>query len=178
MGSRVGQILALAVAVLAAGVAVALWVVRRANGDSRSDHQGGSPAPDAGGKPASWPLSTVRGSDTVRSRLSSHKDEFLCYELGMEMHRRRASRSDLDRLLDGREPVLAAPVLNLSVDGILWRQGELRVAVDLALDDLGIAHDGRDGEPTSGASAAIQSWARIEAARKFDVFAAGLGGPA
>ena len=104
----------------------------------------------------------------VRQRVETYRDEMLRYELGLERHRRRASRAVLQKLLAGQEEVIAMPILYLNSDKWRWNQQQLQEAVELALRglDLPIFSDIR--EPTTQAARACEQWAATEAKRRFD----------
>ena len=63
----------------------------------------------------------------------------LCYELRLERNRRGASGAVLQKLLAGREEVLAMPVLYLNSDEWRWEQQQLQEAVEAALGELDLS---------------------------------------
>ena len=104
----------------------------------------------------------------VRRRVETYRDEMLRYELRLERHRRRASRTVLQKLLAGQAEVIAMPILYLNSDEWRWNQQHLQEAVEVALRglDLPILSDIR--EPTNQAKRACEQWAATEAKRRFD----------
>ncbi len=104
----------------------------------------------------------------VQKRVETYRDEMLCYELYLERNRRRASRAVLQKLLAGREEVLAWPVLYLNSDEWLWEQQQLQEAVKVALDELDLSVPPDVREPTTQAARACEQWAVTEAKRLFD----------
>ena len=104
----------------------------------------------------------------VRRRVETYRDEMLRYELGLERHRRRASRTVLQKLLAGQEEVIAMPILYLNSDEWLWDQQQLQEAVELALRGLNLPVLSDIREPTNQAVRACEQWAATEAKRRFD----------
>ena len=104
----------------------------------------------------------------VQKRVETYRDEMLCYELYLERNHRRASRAVLQKLLAGREEVLAWPVLYLNSDEWLWEQQQLQEAVEVALDELDLSVPPDVREPTTQAARACEQWAVTEAKRLFD----------
>ncbi len=104
----------------------------------------------------------------VRKRVETYLDEMLCYELRLERNRRGASRAVLQKLLNGKEEVLAMPVLYLNSDEWRWEQQQLQQAVEAALGELGLSVPPDVREPTAQAAHACEQWAAAEAKRLFD----------
>ena len=104
----------------------------------------------------------------VRMRVERYRDESLCYQLGLERHRRNAPRDVLVGLLDGHEQVMSRPVLYLNSDKWKWDQQRLQDAVARALGDLGLDAPTGVREPTSQAERACDDWAVAKAKRQFD----------
>ena len=104
----------------------------------------------------------------VRRRVEIYRDEMLRYELGLERHRRRASRAVLQKLLAGQEEVIAMPILYLNSDEWRWKQQHLQEAVEVALRGLDLPILSGIREPTTQAARACEQWAATEAKRRFD----------
>jgi len=100
--------------------------------------------------------------------VETYLDEMLCYELRLERNRRGASRAVLQKLLNGKEEVLAMPVLYLNSDEWRWEQQQLQQAVEAALGELGLSVPPDVREPTAQAAHACEQWAAAEAKRLFD----------
>ena len=104
----------------------------------------------------------------VRQRVETYRDELLRYELGLERHRRQASRALLQKLLNGQEEVIAMPVLYLNSDKWRWNQQQLQEAVEVALRGLNLSVPPGIRRPTTQAARACEQWAATEAKRRFD----------
>ena len=104
----------------------------------------------------------------VQQRVETYRAEMLSYELRLERNRRGASRDVLQKLLAGREEVLAMPILYLNSDEWRWEQQQLQKAVKVALDELGLSVPPDVREPTTQAARACEQWAAAEAKRLFD----------
>ena len=104
----------------------------------------------------------------VQQRVETYRDEMLCYELRLERNRRGASRAVLQKLLAGREEVLAMPVLYLNSDEWRWEQQQLQEAVKVALSELELSVPPDVREPTIQAAHACEQWAETQAKRLFD----------
>ncbi len=104
----------------------------------------------------------------VRQRVETYRDEMLRYELRLERNRRGASRTVLQKLLAGREEVLAMPILYLNSEEWLWEQQQLQEAVEYALGELGLPVPPDIREPTTQAARACEQWAATKAKRLFD----------
>ena len=104
----------------------------------------------------------------VQQRVETYRDEMLCYELRLERNRRGASRAVLQKLLAGREEVLAMPVLYLNSDEWRWEQQQLQEAVEVALSELDLSVPPDVREPTTQAARACEQWAATQAKRLFD----------
>ena len=104
----------------------------------------------------------------VQQRVEAYRDEMLCYELRLERNRRGASRAVLQKLLAGREEVLAMPVLYLNSDEWRWEQQQLQEAVEVALGELDLSVPPDVREPTTQAERACEQWAATQAKRLFD----------
>ena len=104
----------------------------------------------------------------VQQRVETYRDEMLCYELRLERNRRGASRDVLQKLLAGREEVLAMPVLYLNSDEWRWEQQQLQEAVEAALGELDLSVPPDVREPTTQAARACEQWAATQAKRLFD----------
>ncbi|MDE2733551.1 MAG: hypothetical protein OXI72_04100 [Gemmatimonadota bacterium] len=100
--------------------------------------------------------------------METYRDEMLCYELRLERNRRGASRDVLQKLLAGREEVLAMPVLYLNSDEWRWEQQKLQEAVEVALSELDLSVPPDVREPTTQAAHACEQWAATQAKRLFD----------
>ena len=96
--------------------------------------------------------------------MRAHKDEFLRYELGVEVARRAEPMSVLDDLLAGADPVLAAPVLYLEKVTREWSPEQRQTAVHEALRALGLEAPDDLHDPRAQATTACQRWAKKEAA--------------
>lgn len=104
----------------------------------------------------------------VRERVERYRDELLRYQLGLERHRRNASRDALLRLLAGHEQVISHPILYLNSEEWKWDQQQLQDAVTRTLVELGLQVPTGVREPTSQAERACDEWAVAEAKRQFD----------
>ena len=104
----------------------------------------------------------------VRERVERYRDELLRYQLGLERHRRNASRDALLRLLAGHEQVISRPILYLNSEEWKWDQQRLQDAVTRTLVELGLQVPAGVREPTSQAERACDEWAVAEAKRQFD----------
>lgn len=104
----------------------------------------------------------------VRQRVETYHDEMLRYELGLERHRRQASRALLQKLLNGQEEVIAMPILYLNSDKWRWNQQQLQEAVEAALRGLNLSVPPGIRRPTTQAARACEQWAATEAKRRFD----------
>jgi len=103
----------------------------------------------------------------VTELVRAHRDAYLNYEIGLEVARHDASLSVRDALLDGAEPVLAAPVLELSEISRNLSSKELLNAVRTAIRELGLETMAESGGPRAQATSTCQRWARNEAASRF-----------
>ena len=104
----------------------------------------------------------------VRERVKRFRDELVRYELGLERHRRNASRDALLKLLAGHEQVMSCPILYLNSDEWKWDQQQLQDAVKRTLGELGLPVPTGVREPTAQAERACVEWAAAEAKRQFD----------
>ena len=104
----------------------------------------------------------------LHQAVSAHRDEYLRYEIGLEVSRRRLPLHLRDELLGGAPPVLAAPVLETSDCTANWPQTKVVSTLQAALDALGVHAEVTAREPRAETSAACQRWARDEARRRID----------
>ena len=107
-------------------------------------------------------------SSLVRERVERYRDELVRYELGLERHRRNASRDALLKLLAGHEQVMSRPILYLNSEGWKWDQQRLQDAVTRTLGELDLPVPTGVREPTAQAERACDDWAAAEAKRQFD----------
>ena len=107
----------------------------------------------------------------VLERVKAYRDEFLSYEIGLERHRRSASREALTKALalDNELPeVRSMPVLYLNSDEWIWDQQQLRRAVRDSVEELELVFPDNVNEPTAQAARACEQWAAVEARCRFD----------
>jgi len=107
-------------------------------------------------------------TDLVRA----HRDAYLNYEIGLEVARHDAPLNVRDALLDGAEPVLAAPVLVLSEISRNLSSEELRGMVTATLRELGLRPTDRRREPRVQVTTACQQWARGQAKNRYQIWLA------
>lgn len=115
---------------------------------------------------------TTNRCSFVRERVERYRDEMLRYEIGLERHRRNASREELDRVLDGAEAVNSMPILYLNSEEWMWEDSQLRIAVEGALNHFGLRIPADKMEPTRQAAQACEEWAAEEAKHRFDQLSA------
>ena len=120
--------------------------------------------PDGGGELPNWEVQC----SLVRERVERCRDELVRYELGLERHRRNASRDALLKLLAGHEQVMSRPILYLNSEEWKWDQQRLQDAVTRTLGELGLPVPTGVREPTAQAERACADWAAAEAKRQFD----------
>ncbi len=106
----------------------------------------------------------------VQERVERYRDEMLRYEIGLECHRRNASRDLLLKVLAGRGEVTSMPILYLNSEEWMWEASRLRKAVEFSLRQLGLSVPTDRNEPTAQAAHACEDWAVTEAKREFDEF--------
>ena len=106
----------------------------------------------------------------VKEQVNRYRDEMVRYEIGLERHRRNTSREVLMKVLGQRGEVTSMPILYLNTEEWVWDQSQLRKAVEVALNDLGLSVSGDHSEPTAQAAQACEDWAAKEAKRQFDKF--------
>ena len=149
-------------AVLAVGIAVFV-VVQRLRRD-KAKQEISAPSEPVG--------STSDQSLFVQEQVERYRDEMLCYQIGLERHRRNISREVLLEILAGRDEVMSMPILDLNNDDWIWKDQQLRKVVDFALSELllPVPTEVKDKEPTVQAARACEQWAAAEAKRQFDKF--------
>ncbi len=116
-------------------------------------------------------LPTRERCEFVRKRVEAYQNEMLSYEIGLERHRRNASREALmNALALGEElpKVESIPVLSLNSDEWVWDRQELRKAVCDSLKELKVPVPEDVNEPAAQAARACDRWAAAEAKRRFD----------
>ena len=99
----------------------------------------------------------------IKDVLQEHMENYLCYEIGIEVVRRGAPISVMDTLLDGSTPVLAAPVLELEELTQKWTTEKRQVGIREALRQLGLEAPADMPNPRRLATTACQRWAKREA---------------
>ena len=92
-----------------------------------------------------------------------HQAEYLRYEIGLEVARQDQSSLVRNALLNGSEPLYAAPVLYLEKITRLWSAKELQVAVARALRELDLEIPTGHISPRAQATSSCQMWAKAEA---------------
>ena len=155
--------IALAVVGFAIVVIVIAIVVSRTKSPSRPRHTGSGAGSDVAERP-NWEAQR----SLVRERMERYRDELLRYELGLERHRRSASREALLKLLAGHEQVMSHPILYLNSEEWKWDQQRLQDVVTRTLGELGLPVPAGIREPTAQAERACADWAAAEAKRQFD----------
>ena len=106
----------------------------------------------------------------VQEQVERYRDEMICYQIGLERHQRNISREVLLKILAGREEVMSMPILDLNNDDWIWKNKQLREAVDIALRKLHLPVPADVKKPTAQAARACEQWAAAEAKRQFDKF--------
>ena len=110
----------------------------------------------------------IGGQDPrVTARLAAHREDFLAYEIGLVVARNEQSLDVRDKLLRGAAPVFAAPVLELSDLLDALGSAACSMAVDAALEDLGIEPAPEIGGLRAKASASCRRWAEMGAAARY-----------
>ena len=116
-------------------------------------------------------LLTRERYEFVRKRVKAYRNEMLSYEIGLERHRRNASREALMGALALDEELLemrSIPVLSLNSEEWVWDRQELRKAVRDSLGELKLLAPEDVNEPAAQAARACDRWAAEEAKRRFD----------
>lgn len=159
-------ILVAMIAVVGFAIAVFVIVARRVS-RTKSPAVGRTSGSGANSEGVERPNRDVRYI-LVRERVETYRDESLYYQLGLERHRRNASRDVLLELLAGHKQVMSRPILYLNSDDWKWDQQQLQDAVIRTLTelDLPVPTDGR--EPTAQAERACDDWAVAEARKHYD----------
>ena len=145
-------------AVLAVGIAIFAVVQRTRRGKAKQELSG--PSEPVG------PTSDQRLF--VQEQVERYRDEMLRYEIGLERHRRNTSREVLEKILAGRGEIMSMPILYLNNDDWMWKNQQLREAVDTALRKFHLPVPTDVKEPTAQAARACEQWAAAEAKRQFD----------
>ena len=148
-------------AVLAVGIAVFFGVVQW--------NRRGKAKQEISGPRETAELTTDQGL-FVQERVERYRDEMLRYELGLERHRRNASRDMLLKVLAGRGEVISMPVLYLNNKEWVCEESQLWEAVEISLRELGLSYNAEREEPTAHAAHACEKWAAEVAKREFDEF--------
>ncbi len=156
-------VIALAVIGFIVVVVIAVILVSRNKSPSRPHRTGSGAGSDVAVRP-----NREAQRSLVRERMERCRDEWLRYELGLERHRRNASREALVKLLGGREQVMSKPSLYLNSKEWKWDQQQLQDAVTRTLGELGLSVPTGIREPTAQAERACAEWAAAEAKRQFD----------
>ena len=153
----------IALAVVGFAIVVAAIVVPRTKSPSGLRSTGSGFGSDGADRP-NWEAQC----SLVRERVERYRDELVRYELGLERHRRNASRDALLELLAGREQVMSHPILYLNSEEWKWDQQRLQDAVEQTLLDLKLSVPTDVREPTAQAERACADWAAAEVKRQFD----------
>ena len=103
----------------------------------------------------------------VRASLHAHRQEYVLYCLRLEYVGRDMTDDQIDEVLQGQEPVLAAPVLDLH-SGVTWLSGQRDRAISIVIEEFGMVTPPEFSAPIAQASEACRVSADGEAKRRCD----------